>query len=86
MKLRLARPGKLIDIGRLAELKGVRSLPDGRVAVGALTTYAELLDSPVSGGPGGASIAPGSESSAARTCSSKRLRPIRTSVVTARVP
>jgi carbon-monoxide dehydrogenase medium subunit len=47
MKLRLARPGKLIDIGRLAELKGVRSLPDGRVAVGALTTYAELLDSPV---------------------------------------
>ena len=47
MKLRLARPGKLIDIGRLTELKGVRSLPDGRVAVGALTTYAELLDSPV---------------------------------------
>ena len=47
MKLRLARPGKLIDIGRLAELKGVRPLPDGRVAVGALTTYAELLDSPV---------------------------------------
>ncbi|MDQ6795721.1 MAG: xanthine dehydrogenase family protein subunit M [Chloroflexota bacterium] len=47
MKLRLARPGRLIDIGRLAELKGVRSLPDGRVAVGALTTYAELLDSPV---------------------------------------
>jgi carbon-monoxide dehydrogenase medium subunit len=47
MKLRLARPGKLIDIGRLSELKGVRSLPDGRVAVGALTTYAELIDSPV---------------------------------------
>lgn len=47
MKLRLARPAKLIDIGRLAELRGVRSLPDGRVSVGALTTYAELLDSPV---------------------------------------
>jgi carbon-monoxide dehydrogenase medium subunit len=47
MKLRLARPGKLIDIGRLAELRGVRSLSGGRVAIGALTTYAELLDSPV---------------------------------------
>jgi carbon-monoxide dehydrogenase medium subunit len=46
MKLRLASPGALIDIGRLDELKGVRQLPDGRLAVGALTTYAELLDSP----------------------------------------
>jgi carbon-monoxide dehydrogenase medium subunit len=46
MKLRLAAPGTLIDIGRLTELKGVRKLDDGRFAVGALTTYAELLDSP----------------------------------------
>lgn len=46
MKLRLASPERLVDIGRLAELRGVRSLPDGRLAVGALTTYAELLDSP----------------------------------------
>lgn len=43
MKLRLARPETLIDIGRLTELKGVRRLPDGRVAVGALTTYDEML-------------------------------------------
>ncbi len=43
MKLRLARPETLVDIGRLDELRGVRRLPDGRVAVGALTTYDEML-------------------------------------------
>ena len=46
MKLRLANPERLVDIGRLAELKGVRQLPDGRLAIGALTTYSELADSP----------------------------------------
>jgi carbon-monoxide dehydrogenase medium subunit len=46
MKLRLARPETLVDIGRIDELRGVRQLPDGRLAVGALTTYAELMDSP----------------------------------------
>jgi len=46
MKLRLASPDKLVDIGRLKELKGVRQLSDGRLAIGALTTYAELADSP----------------------------------------
>jgi carbon-monoxide dehydrogenase medium subunit len=46
MKLRLAQPGRLVDIGRLAELKGVSKLDDGRLSVGALTTYADLLDSP----------------------------------------
>jgi len=48
MKLRLASPERLVDIGRLAELRGVRRLADGRTAIGALTTYSELLDSPVS--------------------------------------
>ncbi|HYL40094.1 MAG TPA: FAD binding domain-containing protein [Candidatus Binatus sp.] len=43
MKLRLARPERLVDIGRLGELRGVRCLPDGRLAVGALTTWSELL-------------------------------------------
>ena len=46
MKLRLASADTLVDIGRLAELKGVSKLEDGRLAVGALTTYAELIDSP----------------------------------------
>jgi aerobic carbon-monoxide dehydrogenase medium subunit len=44
MKLRLARPERLIDIGRIDSLRGVRRLPDGRLAIGALTTYANLLD------------------------------------------
>lgn len=46
MKVRLARPERLIDIGRLDALRGVRQLPDGGLAIGALTTYAELLASP----------------------------------------
>jgi carbon-monoxide dehydrogenase medium subunit len=46
MKLRLARPERLVDIGGLDELRGVRELPDGRLSIGALTTYAELQDSP----------------------------------------
>jgi carbon-monoxide dehydrogenase medium subunit len=46
MKLRLASPERLVDIGRIAELRGVRQLDDGRLAVGALTTYSELADSP----------------------------------------
>jgi carbon-monoxide dehydrogenase medium subunit len=46
MKLRLASPERLVDIGRLDELRGVRQLPDGRLAVGALTTYTQLLESP----------------------------------------
>jgi len=44
MKLRLAEPGALIDIGRLAELKGITIAGD-RVVIGALTTHAELVDS-----------------------------------------
>lgn len=43
MKLRLARPTRLVDIGGFAELHGVRSLPDGRLAIGALTTWSDLL-------------------------------------------
>lgn len=46
MKTRFARPGRLVDIGRIAELKGVRRLADGRLAVGAMTTYAEALADP----------------------------------------
>jgi carbon-monoxide dehydrogenase medium subunit len=46
LKLRLGSADRLVDIGRLTELKGVRQLADGRLAVGALTTYTELADSP----------------------------------------
>ena len=46
LKLRLASAETLVDIGRLSELRGVERLDDGRLSVGALTTYAELMDSP----------------------------------------
>ena len=44
MKLRLAGPAALVDIGRIAELKGV-SRENGTVRIGALTTHAELASS-----------------------------------------
>lgn len=45
MKLRLASPDKLVDIGRLSELKGIKATADGGLEIGALTTYAEILAS-----------------------------------------
>jgi carbon-monoxide dehydrogenase medium subunit len=44
LKLRLAAPPALIDISRIAELKGV-TVRDGTVRIGALTTHAELAAS-----------------------------------------
>jgi aerobic carbon-monoxide dehydrogenase medium subunit len=41
MKLRLARPGTLVDIGRLSDLRGVRDAGD-HIAVGALTRHNDL--------------------------------------------
>ena len=41
MKLRLAQPAKLVDIGRLDELRRVGPTGDGGYEVGALVTYAE---------------------------------------------
>jgi carbon-monoxide dehydrogenase medium subunit len=46
LKLRLANVESLLDIGQLSELRGIERLDDGRLSVGALTTYAELMDSP----------------------------------------
>ncbi|HEY6058693.1 MAG TPA: xanthine dehydrogenase family protein subunit M [Candidatus Limnocylindrales bacterium] len=45
MKLRLATADRLIDIGRIAELHGIRDLGGGSTGIGALTTYREILDS-----------------------------------------
>ncbi|HEV8489944.1 MAG TPA: xanthine dehydrogenase family protein subunit M [Candidatus Limnocylindrales bacterium] len=42
LKLRVASADRLIDIGRLSELKGVRHREEGGVEVGALTTYRQL--------------------------------------------
>jgi len=43
MKLRLASPETLVDIGRIAELKGHGATADGGYEMGAMTTYAEVL-------------------------------------------
>jgi aerobic carbon-monoxide dehydrogenase medium subunit len=43
MKLRLARPSTIVDIGRLDGLKGTRYTEDGGAEVGALTTYAQVI-------------------------------------------
>jgi CO/xanthine dehydrogenase FAD-binding subunit len=46
MRLRLARPSLLVDIGRLDDLRYVREDGD-RIAIGALTRHAELVGDPV---------------------------------------
>lgn len=43
MKLRLAQPATLVDIGRLDELRRGGPTADGGLEIGALTTYAEAL-------------------------------------------
>ncbi len=46
MKLRLAQPGHLIDLGKISGLSYIRE-DDGAVAVGALTTYNTIVHSEV---------------------------------------
>jgi len=42
MKLRLAQPGELVDLGGIPELKGITV--DGGARIGAMSTYDELRD------------------------------------------
>jgi aerobic carbon-monoxide dehydrogenase medium subunit len=44
MKLRLAQPAAVIDVGRIAELKGIQADGDS-LRIGALTTHAEIASS-----------------------------------------
>ena len=46
MKLRIARPALLVDVGRIAELSYVREQGD-TIAIGALTRHKDLAESPV---------------------------------------
>lgn len=46
MKLRFAAPGHLVDLGRIAELKGIR-LAGNEIHIGAMTTENELIWSSV---------------------------------------
>ena len=47
LKLRLAGATRLVDIGRIAELRGIRETSDGGLSIGALTTYRDLQSSAV---------------------------------------
>ncbi|MDQ4078876.1 MAG: xanthine dehydrogenase family protein subunit M [Chloroflexota bacterium] len=42
MKLRLSQPPVLIDIGRVEDLRGIRSTGENSAWIGAMTTYAEI--------------------------------------------
>ena len=44
MKLRLANPSAIVDIGRIGGLRGISINRDGGATIGALTTYQDLLD------------------------------------------
>ena len=44
MKLRLAQPGALIDIGRVEELRHHGPTSDGGYELGALATYADIIE------------------------------------------
>lgn len=44
MKLRLASPSTIVDIGRIEGLRGISIGGDGAVVIGAMTTYQDLLD------------------------------------------
>jgi carbon-monoxide dehydrogenase medium subunit len=46
MKLRLAEPGNVVDLGGIAALKGITQ-HDGAVRIGAMTTHAAVAESPV---------------------------------------
>lgn len=46
LKLRLARPDALIDLRLVPELRGIRVLGAGKIAIGAMTTHAEVQASP----------------------------------------
>lgn len=48
MKLRFAEPAHLIDLGRIAELRGIRE-EGGELVIGPMTTEAELLASELLG-------------------------------------
>lgn len=46
IKLRLAEPSALVDVGKVSELRGIADAGNG-IVVGATTTYFEAIDSPV---------------------------------------
>ncbi|MFA9431435.1 xanthine dehydrogenase family protein subunit M [Egicoccus sp. AB-alg2] len=47
MKLRLAAPEVLVDLGRVDALRGVQETDDGRLAIGAMTRHQQVMDDPL---------------------------------------
>lgn len=47
MKLRLAAPEVLVDLGRVDELAGVRETDDGHLAIGAMTRHHDVMEDPL---------------------------------------
>jgi aerobic carbon-monoxide dehydrogenase medium subunit len=47
MKLRLATPEVLVDLGRVEALRGVCETDDGRLAIGAMTRHQDVMDDPL---------------------------------------
>jgi carbon-monoxide dehydrogenase medium subunit len=47
LKLRIVHPDVLVDVSRLDALRGVEREPDGRIRIGAATTYDEVAASPL---------------------------------------
>lgn len=45
LKLRLAQPDSLVDLGHVQELKGVHIVPGQSIRIGAMTTHAEVAES-----------------------------------------
>jgi carbon-monoxide dehydrogenase medium subunit len=45
LRARLAQPSDVIDLGAIAELKGIKAEGDG-ITIGAMTTHAEVANSP----------------------------------------
>src|SRR6188508_1499 len=46
MKLRLAQPGRVVDLGGLAELKGIRK-EGNNLVIGAMSRHAEVASSSI---------------------------------------
>lgn len=46
LKLRLAQPDILVDLGAIAELRGIEVAVDGTISIGAMTRHAEVAASP----------------------------------------
>jgi aerobic carbon-monoxide dehydrogenase medium subunit len=47
MKLRLATPEVVVDLGRVDALRGVCETDDGRLAIGAMTRHQDVMDDPL---------------------------------------